>query len=128
MKKLSLFILFALAPILLLKAQTKITFNVNLKPQLEDSVFIDGKDQIQLIGNLFPLGNGRPIRMKDTEPIDSIYTAEVNFSSRLNNQQLEYNFRIVTESGIQNERMKRSITLQGRNANLPPLFFNAFVW
>lgn len=130
MKKLLFLIALSFSLTTILKAQTTVTFNVNLTPMLKDSTFIPGRDVIQLTGNLFPLGKNRTEPMFDGKgnDADSIYTAVVRFSSRYDNQELEYNFRIVTPEKTKEEKLPRKVSLRGKEVEIPPLFFNAFAW
>ncbi|WP_428234802.1 hypothetical protein [Gracilimonas sp.] len=121
-------------PILLLtfslvaQAQSKVTFNVNLTPMLKDSTFVPGRDYVQVTGSLSPIST-RPVRLYDTNPVDSVYTAEVRFSSRYSNSELEYNFEIVHSEGKKKtEQLPRKVRLTNRELELPPLYFNAFAW
>lgn len=66
----------------IINAQTSITFNVNLKPQLEDSSFIPGRDNLKIVGDLYPIITPNPYYLVDEEPIDSIYSITIRFSSR----------------------------------------------
>ena len=128
MKKL----LFVAAALLLtstieVQAQHKVTFQINLKPMLEDSTFIPGQDYVQVTGSFSPIST-RPVRLYDTNPVDSIYTAEVRFSSRYSNQELEYNFEIVSPDSKKKERLPRKVSLRSREIELQPLYFDAFAW
>ncbi len=109
-------------------AQTAITFNVNLQPQLEDSTFIPGRDQLKIVGDFYPINTPNPYYLIDEEPIDSIYTITVRFSSRFRNETLTYNFEMITNYIRNTEVLPRSIQLQGREVELDPLYFNAFAW
>lgn len=109
-------------------AQTSVTFNVNLKPQLEDSTFIPGRDQIKIVGDLYPINTPNPYYLIDEEPIDSIYTIEVRFSSRFRNQMLNYNFEMTSNYVRLTEVLPRSLQLQGREVELDAFYFNAFAW
>lgn len=108
-------------------SQAKITFNINLKPQLEDSVFIPGRDQVYLSGNTYPLRSTRPLVMKDTEPVDSVYTVEVNFNSNELNTLLEYNFVLVVNSIRMQEDLPRNVEIRGTET-LDAMYFNTFAW
>jgi hypothetical protein len=106
-----------------------VIFNVNLKPNLEDSMFVPDQDKIVIVGNFFPLGVNRSVQMFDEAPIDSIYTAKIRFGSRYLGESLEYNFQIVDAEGNKNtESMVRKMTLQAGETESPPLYFNAFAW
>lgn len=110
-----------------LSAQVKISFNLNLKPQLEDSLFIPGRDQVMLTGNTYPLRLTRPVTMIDEEPIDSIYTVEVLFNRSEMNTMLEYNFILRVNSNSLTEDLPRRIEIRG-NEILDALYFNSFAW
>jgi hypothetical protein len=128
MKKISTLILFILFSFINLQAQTVI-FNVNLKPNLEDSSFVPSQDKLQIIGNFYPLGPNRSIQLIDEAPIDSIYSAEIRFNSRYRGETLEYNYQIVDMDGNKNtENMVRKITIRAGETELPALYFNAFAW
>ena len=109
-------------------AQNSITFNVNLQPQLSDSTFIPGRDQLRIVGDLYPINTPNPYYLVDEEPIDSIYTITIRFSSRFRNQTLTYNFEMMANYIRTVEVLPRSIQLQGREVELDPLYFNAFAW
>ncbi|SMO82069.1 hypothetical protein [Gracilimonas mengyeensis] len=109
-------------------AQSNITFNVNLKPQLEDSVFIPGQDKIEIYGNLYPLGMNKTLQLVDKAPIDSIYTVEIRFSRNYNGKNLRYNYVLRTDEGELRESNPRSINLQKGETELDAIYFNSFAW
>ena len=110
-------------------AQTsEITFNVNLKPQLEDSIFVPGRDQIKIVGDLYPINTPNPYFLLDEEPIDSVYSITVRFSSRFRDQILTYNFEMMTNYIRNVEVLPRNIQLMGQDVQTDPLYFNAFAW
>ena len=109
-------------------AQSEITFNVNLKPQLVDSVFIPGRDQLKIVGDLNPINRLTPYYLVDEEPIDSIYTITIRFSSRFRNQILTYNYEMISNGIKYTEVLPRSLQLQDREVELDALYFNAFAW
>ena len=128
MKRLFIIPVILLAFTLTVQAQSTVTFNVNLTPMLKDSTFVPGRDYIRVTGSLSPIST-RPVRLYDTNPVDSIYTAEVRFSSRYANSELEYNFEIIHPEGKKKtEQLPRKVRLSGRELELPPLYFNAFAW
>ena len=110
------------------EARQQVTFNVNLKPQLEDSVFIPGRDQLQLVGNLQPINTARPYLLTDTEPIDSVYSVTINFPGRFRNQTLVYNFEMTVNYIKQTESLERRLLLRTGEVELDALYFNAFAW
>ncbi|WP_020402049.1 hypothetical protein [Gracilimonas tropica] len=108
------------------QAQSTVIFNVNLQPNLEDSAFVPGRDIIRVTGNIYPLST-RPVQLTDADT-DSIYTAEIRFTSRYVGEQLEYNFEIVKPNETETERMSRKLNLRSGEMELPALYFNAFAW
>lgn len=111
------------------KAQvSEITFKVNLKPQLEDSVFIPGRDNIKIVGNLHPINSPTSYYLVDEPPIDSIYSITIRFSPRFRNQVLTYNFVMTADYTRYTEVMPRKLQLLGNKVELDPLYFNAFAW
>lgn len=110
-------------------AQATVTFNLNLKPQLEDSTFIPVTDVIELVGDLSPLGRNRVLRLRDLAPKDSIYTVEVEFPRRFNQRTLTYNFVLRTEiRGVFRESLPRTLLLRTGTVELDPFYFDAFAW
>lgn len=109
-------------------AQSSVTFNVNLKPQLEDSTFVPGRDKLEIIGDIRPLSMLRAFQLTDTEPIDSVYSVTLNFSTRFKRQTLTYNFIMTANDVKLTEVLERNLTLQNREVSLDALYFNAFAW
>lgn len=109
-------------------AQTTVIFNLNLKPQLEDSSFVPGSDILEVTGNLYPFGFNKNFRLEDAAPIDSIYTVEVSFTGAENNKTLEYNFLIRTDTEEIKESRPRVLELNSGTIALDALYFNAFAW
>ncbi len=107
-------------------AQTKVTFNLNLTSQMEDSTFVPGRDLVRVTGNQFPLGSNRFANMRATADNDSLFTVEVSFSRRLNGQQLNYNFEVVTPKKTLTESTARILVLRGEPIETPILYFDAF--
>lgn len=112
------------------RAQTDITFKVNLTPQLEDSTFIPGTDRIYLRGDRYPLGNNNKIYLKDVSPADSVYEATVNFPASERGKRLMYNFYIYKEekNETKTEDMKRSLNIRSEDQEVGPVYFNSFAW
>ncbi len=109
-------------------ARQEVTFNVNLKPQLEDSVFIPGRDQLKLVGSLQPINTARPYFLTDEEPIDSVYSVTINFPARFRNQTLVYNFEMTVNYRKLTEDLERQVLLRQGEVELDALYFNAFAW
>ncbi len=110
------------------EARQSVTFNVNMKPQLEDSTFVPGRDQLQIVGNVPPINSLRPYYLIDTEPIDSVYSVTINFSSRFRNQTISYNFEMTANYRKYTEVMERNVRLLHNEVSLDALYFNAFAW
>lgn len=108
-------------------AQSKITFQVNLKPQLEDSVFIPGRDQVKLKGNQYPL-TGKGITLHDSAPKDSVYTVEVSFPGHASGKEISYNFILETEPRTITESMPRELLVRNGEHTLDALYFDSFAW
>lgn len=108
--------------------QTKVTFKVDLSPQLEDSIFIPDRDQIYLKGDVFPLSASRKVYLKDTAPVDSIYQATVNFPPSASGKRLNYNFYIRTPDKTMSERMQRQIGIGSKDLEPNTFYFNMFAW
>jgi len=108
-------------------AQTKVTFNVNLQPMLEDSSFVPGQDFLEVTGNLHPFTRTTRFELKDSAPRDSVYSVTLDFPRRLNGQTLTFNY--VIKSLVNKERtefMERTLILTGEAIELPPLYFDSF--
>ncbi|MDR8390851.1 hypothetical protein NC796_06870 [Aliifodinibius sp. S!AR15-10] len=108
--------------------QSKITFRVNLTPQLEDSVFVPGRDQIYIQGNLYPLNRSQKNYLQDIAPADSIYETTVDFGATTRGDQLNYNYIIVTPEKVKREHVPRTLKLQSREQELDVLYFDSFAW
>ncbi len=106
----------------------KVTFNVNLKPQLEDSIFVPGRDNLRIVGNVAPINTATPIYLIDSEPIDSIYSVTINFSPRYRNQTIPYNFEMTVNYRKFKESLERRVALIYGETSLDPLYFDSFAW
>lgn len=129
MKKIQFFILVGalLLTSNLVFAQS-VTFNVNMKPQLEDSTFVPGRDKLKLIGSVAPINTASPYYLSDQEPIDSVYSVTINFSPRYRNQTITYNFEMNVNYRKLTENLQRQLLLRQGEVSLDPLYFNAFAW
>jgi hypothetical protein len=109
-------------------AQSSVTFQVNLKPQMEDSVFVPGRgDVAKISGDIYPLKNGGVI-LKDESPKDSVYVAEVKFSRAYLGKKLNYNFLIETETQTIKESMPRALGIRSGDLTLDAFYFDSFAW
>lgn len=109
-------------------AQSSVTFKVNLKPQLEDSVFIPDRDRIYVKGDIFPLTGSRKIYLKDEAPADSVYETTVNFSASATGRELNYTFFIALPDEVLEEQMARRVKIEAEEKELDALYFNSFAW
>ncbi|MBO6584936.1 MAG: hypothetical protein JJ953_02400 [Gracilimonas sp.] len=109
-------------------AQTTVTFNLDMKRALQDSLFIPSTDKVILVGDVRPLNEINEIYLRDEEPIDSIFTAEVTFKRYLDGDQISYNFVLDTQSKKYKEPRPRSLRLSGNDMILPPIQFGATAW
>ena len=109
-------------------SQTSLTFNLNLQPQLEDSIFIPGKDKALVTGNILPFQREKTFELIDEQPIDSIYTVKIDFSGIHNGKNLIFNYLLQTEQGVIRESRPRTIQLRKGETNLDALYFDAFAF
>ncbi len=127
MKKLVLIFVFLIAPAVSAIAQTKVTFNINLKPMLLDSTFIPGQEFLEVKGDLRPFTRTTSFQMTDEAPIDSVYSVTIEFPRRYNGQILTYNY--VIKSLVHKERnefLPRTLELKGQEIIDPPYYFDSF--
>lgn len=112
-------------------AQSKITFQLNLKPQIQDSTFIPSRDQVQIIGSFRPLQFNMPLELTDTNR-DSIYTITLDFGMASLNQNLNFNYQLVLnkdmDRNVLKESMPRTFILRQGEFKLDPLYFDSFAW
>lgn len=108
-------------------AQSTVTFNLNLKPQLEDSLFIPGRDFVEIKGDGYPL-NMNSNRLTDTAPRDSIYSITLRFARSDLNKNLDYSYILHVNGEQIRENMSRSIRIQPGEHDLDALHFNSFAW
>ena len=110
------------------EAQPKVTFNLNLQPQLKDSTFIPGRDRVEITGNSFPFLNPSN-RLRDTStPKDSVYTITLRFSNRDIGDSFEYNYVLYIDGKPYRESMPRQIRVRNGEMVLDPYYFDAFAW
>lgn len=123
---------FAVLGIMMMCSSTsyaqKVTFNINLKPQLEDSVFIPGRDQIRIYGSAQPINLATPYYLIDEEPIDSVYSVTINFPRRYQNQTISFNYEMTINYRKMREDLERRLLVQQGDISLDALYFNAFAW
>lgn len=121
---------FAIGFTTLSKAQTTVTFNVDMKYALQNNLFNDLTNDMFLKGDISPLGEsaGQYLELIDTAPIDSIYSVVATFPSIYNNDLLSYNFVIKRVLTTEHEERTRELTLSGEAEDLPAIKFNSFDW
>lgn len=96
---------------------------------MEDSTFVPGQgDVAQVTGNLYPLDGRVPIRMRDREPVDSVFTAEVKFPRSVQGRTLQYNYLLDTEDQTFEEQRYRQLDLRGGKITLDALYFDSYAW
>jgi len=108
------------------RAQTEVSFHIDLKQQVQDSLFIPGKDQVQLIGSEYPLDMSAGLRLRDKPPADSVYTTTVHFPSRQDGKVLKYKYRYYHNGEWVEENRIRVLPLEGEERDLDITFFNGF--
>ncbi|MGN8225356.1 hypothetical protein [Gracilimonas sp. BCB1] len=126
--KISLALVLSISAFASASAQTTVTFNLDMKKALQDSLFIPSTDKVILVGDVRPLNGIDDIYLRDEEPIDSIFTAEVRFKRFLDGDQVSYNFVLDTQSKKYEEPRPRSLRLSGNEMILPPIQFGATAW
>ncbi|MDZ7715679.1 MAG: hypothetical protein U5J95_05640 [Balneolaceae bacterium] len=111
-----------------LAAQNTVTFKVNLTPQLEDSIFVPGRDIALLQGNLYPLTPTHRFQLTEGSEIDSIYTVDVNFPLTAINKELKYTFILKTPEKEITEMNPRFLRIKKGDRELDALYFDTFAW
>ena len=111
-----------------LQAQPRVTFNLNLQPQLKDSTFIPGRDRVEITGNSFHFMYPNNRLTDNSIPKDSIYTITLRFTNRDIGETYEYNYVLYIDGEPQGESMPRQIRIRNANQVLDPLYFDAFAW
>lgn len=111
-----------------LAAQNTVTFKVNLKPQLEDSIFVPGRDVALLQGNLFPLTPTNRVQLTEGSEVDSIYTVDVNFPFTAVGKELKYTYILKTPEKEMTEMNPRFLKIRRGDRELDALYFNTFAW
>lgn len=115
-------------PVISVYAQATVVFNVDMRSVMKDSTFIPGQDHVQIKGNLYPLGLRVPTKLKDTPPMDSVYTVEIRFPRQHSNKSLNFNFEIVKPKSVISEQGPRTLILNDEKIDLQPLGFNSFAF
>lgn len=112
------------------QAQTKVSFQIDMKYALQKGMFNDLTNAVMLKGDKSPLGTSviQYVQLKDTAPVDSIYTAVIEFPSTHDGKLLEYNFVIKKLLTSEQEDRVRQITLNGGEMELPAIVFNSYDW
>lgn len=107
-------------------AQSKITFQVDMQDQITSGAFIPGSSTVAISGDQLPFSKTRRIKLKDTAPRDSIYTATVQFPSLTNGRELTYQYLIKKDYTPVKERNSRSYRITSENEVLPVVKFDEF--
>lgn len=122
------FIVFFLVLASSASGQISVTFKLNLKPQMKDSVYVPGRDQVYLKGNVFPLTDTKKVYLTDVAPKDSIFQTTVDFPPNASHQKLKYNYFIQTPIKLMDEQLPRYLRLRKKDVKLDALYFNSFAW
>ena len=110
-----------------LMAQINVTFNLDLRMQIEDGSFIPGRDRAELMGDIYPLTRSRNYLLRDLSPFDSVYTVEITFGRRFMNQDLNYNYIIKKFNGSEiRESELRQIRFVTSNQIIAPQLFDGY--
>ncbi len=106
------------------KAQVKVTFNLDLRAQIEDGSFIPGRDRAEVMGDIYPLTRSRNYQLRDLSPSDSVYSVEITFGRRFLNSELNYNYIIKKYTGgeIRESELRQIRFVRGNLIIAPQLF------
>lgn len=128
-RKILLFLCLFLCGVLpdLYAQASTITFNVNLQPELKDSIFIPSRDRILVTGNQHPFSRDNN-RLTDTTPIDSVYSITLRFMRGDLNKTFNFNYVMYIDGKPRRESMVRQIEIQPGRHNLDALYFDGFAW
>jgi len=108
--------------------QASVTFHLNLKPQLEDSIFIPGRDYVEISGSEYPFSK-RGNRLTDqSSPADSIYSITLTFTRADLNKTFSYNYVLNINGQPRKESMPRQIDILPGEHELDAFYFDAFAW
>lgn len=107
-------------------AQASVTFQIDLKKQLKDSVFIPSEHSIVIVGNKLPFTRTNSFELQDKAPIDSVYSVGIRFPSHVTGEKLEYNYVIKRPSGDLEESRARFLPLREGNRVMYMAYFNNF--
>jgi hypothetical protein len=123
----SLFIIIFLSISGIAVGQSQITFQVDFKQQMKDSVFVPSQHSVVVTGNQLPFTSLNSFRMQDTEPVDSVYSAQVRFPSSEIGKTLKFNFEIKRPKKENlTERQPRLLRIEEGSNTLRPDYFNSF--
>lgn len=107
-------------------AQTRLTFRIDMRPQMKDRTFLPGRHAVEVAGNRLPFSKTHTVALRDRPPVDSIYVATVHFPSLSNGKVLQYRFLIRADNTAVAERRYRIQRLRQQKAVLPIVRFNSF--
>lgn len=109
------------------QAQSRVIFQINLKQEMKDSVFVPSEHSIVISGDQRPFSRTRTFEMEDKTPIDSIFVAEVDFPYSVMGETLRYNFEIKRDIGDLEEFRPRLLPLKKTQRQiLNVTYFNDF--
>ena len=108
-------------------AQSQVTFQLNLKQQMKDSAFVPPQHSVVVTGNQLPFTSLNSFKMRDTEPVDSVYSAQVRFPSSEIGKTLKFKFEIKRpKKNNLTERQPRLLRIEEGTNTLRPDYFNSF--
>ena len=108
--------------------QASVTFNLNLKPQLEDSTFIPGRDYVEISGSEYPFSKRGNLLKDNSSPADSVYSITLTFTRMDLNKTFSYNYILNINGQPRKESMPRQIDILAGEHELDPFYFDAFAW
>lgn len=111
------------------EAQARYIFQIDLRQQIKDSVFVPSEHSVVLEGNQLPFSSTKNFKLTDKTPADSIYTVEIQFPYLSVGKKLEYNFKIMRKEGDLEESQTRILSIQEATRKiLDVTFFDNFAW
>lgn len=132
MKKSIFFVLIGFGIVCLVSisanAQTDITFQIDLTHVFEGHEFDPERDRVELIGNRHPLSATQPLKMERDEEEPNLFKLTVTFPMRMENSQVEYQFRAFINNRYRNEDIPRSVRVTPEKRTLDALYFNSYAW
>lgn len=108
--------------------QSTVTFRVNVSYEIENGLFNPEENSVQLLGNVHPLTMNRELTMTPSETDSTTYEADVRFPNDVQQQPLNYRFRLKIDNRYMNEDVPRNLVIPSQSVKLDAIFFNSYAW